>query len=266
MKLRFIILLITSVALSQSKIDIQNQIIKEYYEDCALGYNYNFQMDKWQDCLDNGLKKDSTIAKLWSEKAMPYFKCRKYEIGMKYVDKAVLYDREEYLVYRAFIKCIFSKQPTESITDYENVIKEYGNITSFDHTCKFYIAINYLQLNEFSKSEILLKEYIDTISKERGADWVSPTAYFYYGISLFEQKKYLLAIAQFNLAIKYYNTFIDAKFYKGLCYALLGNKEEYKKCFDESKKDYKAGNNFPEWNSVYETYPYQVPKYILEKE
>ena len=42
-------------------------------------------MSEWQNCLDEGLKKDSTVAYLWQQKAMPYFKLRKCEIGMPYV-------------------------------------------------------------------------------------------------------------------------------------------------------------------------------------
>ena len=49
----------------------QESIIKEFVTDCAEKYNYNYQMAEWQSCLDEGLKKDSTIAYLWQQKAMP---------------------------------------------------------------------------------------------------------------------------------------------------------------------------------------------------
>lgn len=54
-------------------------------------------MKEWQAYLDKGLAIDSTITYFWQQKAMPYFKARKYEIGMEYLDKAVKYDREQYL-------------------------------------------------------------------------------------------------------------------------------------------------------------------------
>lgn len=37
----------------------QKEIIQEYINNCAK--NYNYQMKEWQFCLDQGLKKDSTI-------------------------------------------------------------------------------------------------------------------------------------------------------------------------------------------------------------
>lgn len=43
---------------------------------------------EWQDEIDLGLKKDSTIAYLWQQKAMPYFKLRKCEIGMPFIDQS----------------------------------------------------------------------------------------------------------------------------------------------------------------------------------
>src|SRR5690606_37799616 len=75
--------LISEVMLGQNK--HQEDIIDEFVTNCAKRYNYNFQMSEWQECLDEGLKKDSTIAYLWQQKAMPYFKAKKYEIGMTYV-------------------------------------------------------------------------------------------------------------------------------------------------------------------------------------
>jgi hypothetical protein len=121
----------------------QEAIIEEFLTNGAQKYNYNYQMAEWQKCLDEGLGKDSTVARLWQEKAMPYFKARKYEIGMTYVDKAVLYDRKEYLPYRAFIKCIFAKTYKESIIDFEQCRKEFGNNYVMDHTYNFG---NYIQL------------------------------------------------------------------------------------------------------------------------
>ena len=116
----FLIFILINVLQAQSQIKSQqisvrdkarqDAIIKEHVSDCAVGYNYNYMMKEYQECLDAGLKKDSTIAYLWQQKAMPYFKARKYEVGMPLIDKAVFYDEKRWLPYRAFIKCIFQKK------------------------------------------------------------------------------------------------------------------------------------------------------------
>ncbi|UVD80486.1 hypothetical protein NWE55_04235 [Myroides albus] len=61
----------------------QDSIIAKYATNGAHQYNYYLDMNKWQTNLDEGLKKDSTIAYLWQQKAMPYFKNRKYEVDIQ---------------------------------------------------------------------------------------------------------------------------------------------------------------------------------------
>jgi hypothetical protein len=70
----------------------QDSIIDKYLTNGAQKYSYN--SPQWQLEIDKGLEVDSTIAYLWQQKAMPLFKQGKYEIGMEFVDKAVIYNRE----------------------------------------------------------------------------------------------------------------------------------------------------------------------------
>jgi tetratricopeptide (TPR) repeat protein len=235
----------------------QEAIIEEFVTNCAEKHNYNYEMSEWQQCLDTGIKKDSTISYLWQQKAMPYFKARKYEIGMVYLDKAVQLNPVKHQAYRAFMKCIFVKTYKESILDFEDCIKKFGNNYVMDHTCNFYIGLCYLQLNEYVKAEKLFADYNDDIFKNRqGLE--HPTALFYYGVSKYELKKWDEAIVIFDKALKLYPNLSDAKYYKSICLARLGKKEEANKLFKEAKQDGKSGYTINEDNVVYETYPYQV--------
>ena len=251
-------LLLTLLSFGQvSKNKAQDAIIEEFLTNGAEKYSYTYNMAEWQNSLDEGLKKDSTIARLWQQKAMPYFKCQKYEVGMQYLDKAVFYDKQEWLPYRAFIKCIFAKTYKEAIVDFEECIALYGNNYRMDHTYNFYIGISYLQLNEYIKAEKYLSDYVTEIYEKRDK-LEHPTAYFYYGISKYEQNKWEDAIVIFDKALKIYPEFSDAKYYKAICYAKLGKKqEEIKALFEESKADFKKGYSINEDNTAYETYPYQ---------
>lgn len=240
-----------------SKNKAQDAIVEEYLTNGAQSYNYNYQMAEWQNCLDEGLKKDSTIARLWQEKAMPYFKCKKYEVGMQFVDKAVKYDKQEWLPYRAFIKCIFAKTYKDAITDFEECINLYGNGYRMDHSYSFYIGLSYLQLNEYAKAEKLFNDYVSNMyEKRQGLE--HPTALFYLGIAEYELKKYDEAIVYFDKALKIYPEFSDAKYYKAVCFARLDKpQEEIMKLIKESKENYKKGYTINEDNTIYETYPYQ---------
>lgn len=234
----------------------QEEIIDTYLNNCALRYNYNYQMREWQDCLDKGIQKDSTIAYLWQQKAMPYFKTQKYEVGMKYLNKAVKYNPQRWLPYRAFIKCIFLKSYKSAIEDFEKCISLYNNLYEMDHTYKFYIALSYLQLDEFRKAEELFEEDIfEQKEKFKESHYLD---LFYLGISKFEQGKYVDAIDVFNESLKQYPQFSDALYYKAVCLLNLQKKEEaatiYRKAIEYSKKGYTINED----NVAYERYPYQV--------
>ena len=241
---------------ANDKINRQEAIIKEHVYDCADKINYTIMMKEYQDCLDAGLKKDSTIAYLWQQKAMPYFKARKYSIGKPFLDKAVHYDEKRWLAYRGFMKCIFSKDYTGAIEDFQKCITKYGNSYEMDHTYAFYIGLSYLQLNEFKKAEAIFKTDIEDQAKRFGEGHYLDL--FYYGISKYEQQKWEEAIVEFDKSLKQYPEFSDVQFYKAICLARLGKKEESKTLFEKAKKDAEIGYTINEDNAIYETYPYKV--------
>jgi tetratricopeptide (TPR) repeat protein len=238
----------------------QEAIVKETIQKCYSKYNYRNEMAQWQACLDEGLAKDSTIAYLWQQKAMPLFKARKYEAGMVFLDKAVFYDEKEHLPYRAFIKCIFAKTYKDAIVDFEKCKLLFGNGYEMDHTYDFHIALSYLQLNNFVKAEeIFKKDTEDQIKKFGTAHHLD---LFYYGISLFEQQKHDEAIGVFNKALLEVPNFADVKFYKALCLQQLNEKIVSVALFSEAKTDLKNGNTINEDQIFYEMYPYQIRKLI----
>ena len=235
----------------------QKQIIQEHVYDCAQSYNYYYQMEEWQSCLDKGLEKDSTVAYLWQQKAMPYFKIKKYEVGMGYIDKAVKYDAKRYLPYRAFIKCIFAKTYREAIKDFEECIANWGDSYEMDHTYSFYIGLSYLQLNEFEKAAQYFKHTI--AEQKRRFNEVHHLDLFYYGIVKYEQEKYDEAVNIFDEALSQYPEFSDVIYYKALCFYKLNKPvEEYQDLISQAKEFAEKGYTINEDNAVYEPYPYRV--------
>ena len=235
----------------------QDSIIDRYAHNGAHKYSYLYQMKEWQDALDEGLRQDSTIAYLWQQKAMPYFKARKYEVGMDYLDKAVQYDKERYLPYRAFIKCIFSKKYREAITDFEESKTWMGDIYEMDHTYTFYIALSQLMLNDYKAAEENFRTTIeDQIAQFEEAHHVD---LFYHGISKYELGKYQEASTVFDQALKQYPQFSDALYYKALCLFRLNQpKEEYVALIAKAEEYASQGYSINEANAVYEPYPYQI--------
>ncbi len=234
----------------------QEAIIKECLKNGAKAKGLYSR--EWQEEMDKGLAKDSTIAYLWQQKAMPLFKQGKYELGMNYIDKAVKFDKSNHWQeYRAFIKCIFAKTYKEAITDFEDCKKKNGNGYVMDHTYNFYIALSKIQLNEFSQAEKILEE--DTNQQlKKGEDMVHHLDLFYLGISRYEQGKYKEAITAFDRALKKYPQFSEVLFYKADCERRLGNIDEAKRLMQEAKNYGEQGYTINEDNAIYERYPYQV--------
>lgn len=235
----------------------QEAIIEKYAYNGAHHFDYNFNMYEWQQYLDEGLKQDSTIAYLWQQKAMPYFKARKYEVGMEYIDKAVYHDPKRYQPYRAFIKCIFAKTYRDTIVDFEDCTRKWGDSFEMDHTYSFYIGLSYLQLNEFDKAEAYFKKSM--LKHETAFNEVHHNVLFYYGITKYEQRKFDEAISYFDKAIKQYPKFSEAIYYKALSlYKLDLPTEEYASLLEQAATHLKQGYSLGEANEIYESYPYQL--------
>lgn len=247
---------VVEIAPKATSKEMQDSIINEHLKNGA--WKKGLYSQEWQEEIDKGLAKDSTIAYLWQQKAMPLFKQGKYEIGMAYIDEAVKYKREEYQEYRAFIKCVFAKTYRAAISDFEDCKARFGNNYVQDHSYDFYIALSHIQLNEFEKAELLLEKEIERQLKNQGADWVHHLDLFYLGISKYEQGKLEEAITDFDKALKLYPRFSDVIYYKALCKGRLGNREEAMKLIDEATKYGKEGYTINEDNAIYERYPYQI--------
>lgn len=232
----------------------QEKIVREYALECA--HRYNYYTYEWQECLDQGVKKDSTIAYLWQQKGMPYLKQQKYEVGLKYIDKAVKFDAKRYLPYRGFVKCIFAKDYRGAIADFQRCLEEEGNLYVMDHTYNFYIGLSHLQLNEFKIAEEIFREDIRKQEEQFGEAHYLDV--FYFGIAQYEQKKWDNAICTFEKALKYYSNFSDAKYYLAISYWRIGDSDKYEELIAEGKEDAVSGYTINEGNAVYEKYPYKV--------
>ena len=231
--------------------------IATYWEKASKSRLHSQERQLYLDSI-LAIKPDS--AYFWQQKAMPLYKVRKYALGKPFLANAVKYDPERYMDYSAFMKCLFSKEYQESIEEFMEVKKRYGDSFVMDHTYNFYIALCYLQLNQFKEAEMFLQK-----SKEQQftafpddppheachyIDWL------YLGITAMELGNYQEAINRLDQSLKVYPNFADALYYKALCYGYLGDKENANTYYALAKENRK--NTFNEDQVFYELYPYQV--------
>ncbi|TDT43628.1 hypothetical protein CLV90_2749 [Maribacter spongiicola] len=235
---------------------IDSMHIREYVE---KSFQTPMHSLEHQQYLDSALTIDPTNAWLWQQKAMPLYKARKYQLGKPFLDKAVEYDPKKYLDYSGFMRCIFSKDYLKSISEFMRAKKEYGDGYVMDHTYNFYIGLDYLQLNEFSKAkeflllskEQQLKDFPDDSPQEacHYLDW------YYLGIADFELGNYKEAISSFDMSLMVYDNFADALYFKGRSMTKSGNEEGAE--WEKKAFEY-ADNTINEDNAIYEIYPYQL--------
>jgi tetratricopeptide (TPR) repeat protein len=241
-------------------------------EDSTKFFNYLYKSEAYslfspkKDLYyDSALMIVPTSAFLWQQRAMAYFKQMKYEKGAAFLDSAVKYKRNEYLEYRAFMKCIFRKNYKESIADFTMVLKERGELFVMDHPCSFYMSLCYLQLNEFDSAKVYLNQAINFEQKKFHSTSLNCLDNFYMGIILFEQERNDEAIAEFDKALVTYSKFSDAQLYKALCIEKKGQKKEASKlAITAALENFKAGYTINEGNSIYECYPYQLRLAFVE--
>ncbi|WP_324025439.1 hypothetical protein QSV08_19875 [Maribacter sp. BPC-D8] len=235
---------------------IDSMHIREYVE---KSFQTPLHSLEHQQYLDSALTIDPTNAWLWQQKAMPLYKARKYQLGRPFLEKAVEHNPEKYLDYSGFMRCIFSKDYLKSISEFMRAKKEYGDGYVMDHTYNFYIGLDYLQLNKFSKA----KEFLLLSKEQQLKDFPNDSPqeachyldWYYLGIADFELGNYKEAIASFDMSLKVYVNFADALYFKGRSMTKLGNEEGG----EWEKKAFENGDNtIKEDNAIYEIYPYQL--------
>lgn len=215
--------------------------------------------------IDSALHYLTQDAYLWQQKGMPLIKQMKYELGIRYIDSAVKYDTKTYIDYRGFCKCIFQKDYTGALQDFHTARQLIGESVVMDHEYIFYIALCHLQMNRFDSAEYYLQLCETSDAKKLGGDWIHFLHAFYMGITYYEQKQYTAAISYFDRALKEYSHFSDVKYYKSICLALLGKKEEARILMLEAREDLKQGYSINEDNSWYEKYPYQINEHYIRQ-
>lgn len=233
----------------------QDSILKGYLIDAQKDGLYS---QAYQKAMDRIIEAFPEKAYFYQQKAMPLIKTGKNDLAKPLLDKAVSLDEENYLDYRAFIKCIFFREYENALQDFELCKTKFGNGYVMDHSYDFYIALCKLQLNEFSIAENILRSQIEKDITEHGEDWVHYSNYFYLGIAQFEQRKFAQAILNFNKAIEVYPEFPDAIFYKSKSCEFLGNLELAEILLKKAEELSKQGYSLNESNSQYIHYPYQI--------
>lgn len=217
-----------------------------------------------QQYLDSALTIAPWRAYYWQQKAMPLSKQMKHELANRYLDSAVKYDPQQYLPYRAYLKCIFSREYMAAMQDFYAARVINGNSGVMDHPYDFYIGLCHLQMDNFDSARYLIQKCIDYKTRTSGADWAHYLHWWYVGVTHYEQQDYTRAMACFDSSLRLNPTLPEALYYKGMTYEAQGNKAAALRYVQQTDSLMNKGYTINEDNARYETYPYQVRKYYLQ--
>lgn len=214
--------------------------------------------------IDSALTILPQNAYLWQQRGMPLIKQNKYELAAPFIDSAAKYDPPVWVPYRAFCKCIFSKEYNAAIADFNLARSINGNSGVMDHPYDFYTGLCYLQLNRFDSAENYIRKCIDYTIGRNGESWVHYIHWYYLGVTRYEQEDYKGALEYLNKSLIDYPDFFDAEYYKALALMQLKDYKQAAIVIHKAKQDCDKGNTMNEDSIFYETYPYQVKKYYVK--
>jgi tetratricopeptide (TPR) repeat protein len=242
---------------------VQDSLVKKYLDNGA--HKYWYTTPQWQLYCDSLIAICPNIAVAYQNKAIPFIKYGEYEIAFALEDKAVELDPRNYMAYRAFLKCIFTKDYEGAIIDFDKAQQLVPNSYEMDHTYFFYKGLCNLELGNYSEAEDNLKKDIFIQTGGDTLKMVHFNSLYYFGVIYYEMKNYRLAKINLLKCMGFYPEHPQANFYMAQIYRAEGDTILEHQYLSVAKKALEKGLEINEDNLYYSNYPHQVRLYEVER-
>lgn len=201
------------------------------YKACKLVENIDDQYSQFsrafQEKYDEAIQICPYFAYAYREKSTAYLKSGDFLTWKKLIDKAVQYDIEGNLGYRAWCRYQFFRDYKGAIKDIEKldslVNYNIGYSANGDYHLNITKGICYSAINQKQKAIKIFNKQLN--SKDYSAGLFD---YYQLGVTYYEVKDYKNALKSLEKQSKI-NEFADNSYYKCKIYKTLKNKKEYKK-------------------------------------
>lgn len=235
---------------------VRDSLITRYIDSGAERYGYN--NPRWGRYCDSLIRICPGVAEAYQLKAIPFIKYGDYATAFPLEDKAVELNPVIFTSYRAFLKCIFTKDYRGAIADFTKAQQLVPNSYEMDHTFFFYIGLCYLELKNYKPAEENLKR--DIFIQTGGDTSKLPhfNTLFYTGVLYYEMKKYPLAEKYLLTCLKVYHQHPDASYFTGLVYERMNRKALAKNYLQLAKQSLEDNYGINEGNVYYTNYPHQI--------
>ena len=216
---------------------------------------------RWALYCDSLIAACPTFAYAYQQKAMPLIKTGKYEETFALLNRAVALDPNNWLAYRGFLKCIFTKDYGGALLDFEQAARLKPNGREMDHTYPFFRGLCQLELGRFARAEA---EFNRDLAQQRGADGTGDVHFntlFYLGVLCVETKHYDRATAYLTQCLRTYPQHPEANYYAALACRAQGKEAAARQHLAAAQKALMASYRLNEDNIFYANYPRQITEF-----
>ncbi len=193
----------------------------------------------YQEALDEVLAIDSTFAYAYRVKSTAYLKSGDFITWKKLMDKAVKYDPEEELFYRASCRYQFFRDYAGAIEDIEllDSLVDYdiGYSQNGDYHLNIIKALSYKAIGKLNESLQLFERQLSDSTHSVGI-----YDYLHLGVLYLEMGKFSLALrALKQQALE--NDIAENRYYMALVYKALRDEKRYMENIKLAKEKYENG-------------------------
>lgn len=246
-----------------SKKSVTDSLIERYIRNGTQKLYYNTEI--YQTYCDSLINICPNIAIAYQQKALPFIKNGDYASAFPLEDKAVELDPKSYMSYRAFLKCIFTKDYKGAIIDFQSAEKLNPNGFTMDHTYFFYQGLCNLELENYERAKDNFGK--DTVAQitATGDGTIHFNTLLYLGILFYELKDNTNAKIFLMRCLKQYKELPEANYYLALIFKRENNFEAYNNYLQLSKDFLTKGYTINEDNTFYANYPHQITLYEIDQ-
>ncbi|WP_216726607.1 tetratricopeptide repeat protein [Hymenobacter siberiensis] len=237
----------------------QDSLVARYLDRGA--HRVSYLSPQWGQYCDSLIAACPNIAYAYQQKAMPLIKCGDYAQAFPLVDKAVALDANRWLAYRGFLKCIFTKDYTGALADFQRVARLKPNGREMDHTYPFFEGICELELGHYQRAETALAHDMALQRGPDGQGQVHFNTLFYAGVTAARLKQSTQAQFYLQQCLKAYPQHPEANYYLALTYQAQGQPALARQHLEAAQRALIGGYRLNEDNIFYANYPEQIMEF-----
>jgi tetratricopeptide (TPR) repeat protein len=244
----------------------RDSLIVRYADSGAEKLPYMYNNPAWGSYMDSILSICPDIAAAYQLKAVPAIKNGEYIKAYRLDEKAAELDSQQFLSYLGFLKCIFTKDYSGAIIDFNRAIRIIPGGGEMDHSFYFYLGICYLELGNYPEAEVNFNKDIFSQNGGDTAREIHFNSLLYMGITKSVNNEPDSAEIYFKKSLNIYPELPEANYYLALIYKKRNETDLEKRYLEIAQKSILANYSMNEDNLYYVNYPWQITLYEVRRE